>query len=345
LIVSDRKRATSVALSLLSLFFLGTSVGSADPTPGDPAALPSVSVNFIRGDVAATYPTRAHTVAEFIQERGIDPAADDFLSAPPDQTIASGMTIEYRPAVPIVLLVGNERRWIRSSAASVGEMLAATGVKLGPNDEVYPASDARVAPQEIVHVVRVAVWTKKLHSAILPPVHRRFDASLEEGTLKTADAGRSGIREVIVRFTKRGDDLPTHALIASRIIRAPRPKVILLGVGEYLSLARFAKVGFEGAVKFFGSAMHMVATAYSATCYGCSGSGLTAIGVRAGHGIVAVDPSVIPLGTKLYIPGYGPALAGDTGGAINGRRIDLGFNNEQDAQRFGRQAVTVYVLR
>ncbi len=71
--------------------------------------------------------------------------------------------------------------------------------------------------------------------------------------------------------------------------------------------------------------MEMIATAYTADCAGCGG--MTAIGRRAGHGIVAVDPRVIPLGTRLYIPGYGLAVAGDTGGAIVGNRIDLGFDS------------------
>jgi len=65
---------------------------------------------------------------------------------------------------------------------------------------------------------------------------------------------------------------------------------------------------------------------------------------RAGHGIVAVDPGVIPLGTKLYIPGYGFAIAGDTGGAIVGHRIDLGFDSLNDAMEFGRRPVKVYTL-
>ena len=81
---------------------------------------------------------------------------------------------------------------------------------------------------------------------------------------------------------------------------------------------------------------------WAANCYGCSGR--TASGQHAGHGIVAVDPSVIPLGSHLYIPGYGQAIAGDTGGAIHGNRVDLGFNNAADAMQFGRRAVTVYVL-
>ena len=87
----------------------------------------------------------------------------------------------------------------------------------------------------------------------------------------------------------------------------------------------------------------MVATAYSADCPGCSGR--TATGRPAGHGVVAVDPSVIPLGTHMSIPGYGEAVAADTGGAIRGRRIDLGFASNAAADRFGRRPVTVYLFK
>jgi 3D (Asp-Asp-Asp) domain-containing protein len=69
----------------------------------------------------------------------------------------------------------------------------------------------------------------------------------------------------------------------------------------------------------------MWATAYDAHCSGCNG--LTATGQKTGYGVVAVDPNIIPLGTKLYIPGYGQAVAGDTGGSIKGNKIDLGFDN------------------
>jgi 3D (Asp-Asp-Asp) domain-containing protein len=90
--------------------------------------------------------------------------------------------------------------------------------------------------------------------------------------------------------------------------------------------------------------LRMPATAYTAYCGGrCSGR--TALGWQAGYGIVAVDPRVIPLRTRLYIPGYGYAVAGDTGGAIRGSRIDLGFNTYRDARQFGRRNVTVYLLQ
>ncbi|MEO6912399.1 MAG: 3D domain-containing protein, partial [Candidatus Baltobacteraceae bacterium] len=110
--------------------------------------------------------------------------------------------------------------------------------------------------------------------------------------------------------------------------------------------AAFEDAGRDGLSKTSytaAGAVRMVATAYTAGCSGCSG--ITATGYRAGHGIVAVDPRFIPLGSRLYIPGYGVAIAGDTGGAIRGNRIDLGFNSLSDAIQFGRRNVVVYRLR
>ena len=86
----------------------------------------------------------------------------------------------------------------------------------------------------------------------------------------------------------------------------------------------------------------MEATAYLPT--DGNGQGITATGLRARHGIVAVDPRFIALGSRLYIPGYGLALAADTGGAIKGDKIDLCMEDESDAWNFGNQTVKVYIL-
>jgi 3D (Asp-Asp-Asp) domain-containing protein/peptidoglycan hydrolase CwlO-like protein len=91
----------------------------------------------------------------------------------------------------------------------------------------------------------------------------------------------------------------------------------------------------------------MVATAYYAFGLGgndINGNGITAIGLRARKGIVAVDPGVIPLGTKLYIPGYGEALAADTGGWIKGSRIDLCFESLEECFRYGRRKLKIYLV-
>ena len=89
--------------------------------------------------------------------------------------------------------------------------------------------------------------------------------------------------------------------------------------------------------------MGMEATAYLPT--DGSAEGLTAMGIPATYGIVAVDPDIIPLGSRVYIPGYGEALAADTGGAIYGYRIDLCMEDYWQAMDFGRRTVTVFVLK
>ena len=94
--------------------------------------------------------------------------------------------------------------------------------------------------------------------------------------------------------------------------------------------------------KGYKNVLTMEASAYLPSDGG--GSGITASGIPAGYGVVAVDPWVIPLGTRLYIPGYGEAIAADTGGAIRGNKIDLCMEDYASCMQFGRRFVDVYVL-
>jgi len=73
--------------------------------------------------------------------------------------------------------------------------------------------------------------------------------------------------------------------------------------------------------------------------------GRTALGVPVRKGVVAVDPKLIPLGTRMHVPGYGPGLAADVGTAIKGRIIDLWFPSTEAARRWGRRTVTITVYR
>ncbi|MBR2179930.1 MAG: 3D domain-containing protein [Selenomonadaceae bacterium] len=101
--------------------------------------------------------------------------------------------------------------------------------------------------------------------------------------------------------------------------------------------------GFSGDDGQYASVMSMEATAYLPS--DGNGAGITAMGIPATYGVAAVDPSVIPLGSRLYIPGYGEAIAADTGGAIYGYKIDLCMESYEQAMSFGRRTITVYVLR
>lgn len=92
----------------------------------------------------------------------------------------------------------------------------------------------------------------------------------------------------------------------------------------------------------YAACISMEASAYLPT--DGNGAGITATGAVAQRGIVAVDPDVIPLGTRVYIPGYGTAVAADTGGAIRGNKIDLCMESYGEAINFGRRSVEVYIL-
>ena len=97
----------------------------------------------------------------------------------------------------------------------------------------------------------------------------------------------------------------------------------------------------ETAVKE-GKVVYVSATAYSA--YDPGNGHYTACGTPLRRGVIAVDPSFIPLGTRVYIPGYGEAVAEDTGGAIVGNIIDIAFDTHEEALAFGRQDLEIYII-
>ncbi len=89
------------------------------------------------------------------------------------------------------------------------------------------------------------------------------------------------------------------------------------------------------------------ATAYTASCKGCSGVTRTGINLKKNPGlkVIAVDPNVIKLGTKVYVEGYGYAVAGDTGGAIKGNKIDVFIPTQSEALKWGRKNVKIKILK
>lgn len=92
--------------------------------------------------------------------------------------------------------------------------------------------------------------------------------------------------------------------------------------------------------------MAVTATAYTAYCTGCSGITYTGIDLRSNPNqkVIAVDPNVIPLGSRVWVEGYGEAIAGDIGGAIKGNIIDVFLEHKQDALNWGRKTVNIKIL-
>jgi 3D (Asp-Asp-Asp) domain-containing protein len=301
-------------------------------------------VILVRDGRSETLETRALSVNDLLLEEHIVRSSDDALDVAPDAPVTDGETIHYRAAATVTLVVDGIPQTIRTTAPTVGALLESQKIPFDAHDAVVPSAGAGLGPDQTVDVEHVSSWIERQDKSIAPPVHHVASLSLALGATKVVAAGLPGIRETSYLLVRNADRSapPIRTIIASRVLRPARPRIIAAGIGEYQAFANLALRGFDGTIRLAKAAMAMVATAYTANCSGCSG--ITKLGLQAGHGIVAVDPSVIPLGTHLYIPGYGRAVAGDTGGSIHGNRIDLGFNSSSDAMQFGRRAVVVYLL-
>ncbi len=166
------------------------------------------------------------------------------------------------------------------------------------------------------------------------------DSEIEAGEEKVLEEGTDGKKVKIIKITYSNDGEEYLREIISVETILSKDKKILRGtkiVWKTLTTA-------DGEIKYWKK-MRVYATHYDAGagCMGCNGRGITATGLKAGKGVIAVDPAVIKLGTQVYVPEYGPAVAGDTGGLIKDNRIDLGF---EDAKTAGWSAkfVDIYLL-
>jgi 3D (Asp-Asp-Asp) domain-containing protein len=200
--------------------------------------------------------------------------------------------------------------------------------------------DGTVPAAEHVTTLRVdtKIHARRVFVSATPNV--RFSQYLPPGRMRTLRAGVPGIEWVTERVTLWNDLVVSRQTISREVVRNAQPGVVLVGSPKTLAQLRAALPA-----RVLSAAMTMVATAYTADTATASPTGYTATGTLAQKGVVAVDPHVIPLGTTLFVPGYGIAVAADTGGAIVGNRIDLCMDSYGDAVTFGRQRVQVYILK
>jgi 3D (Asp-Asp-Asp) domain-containing protein len=310
------------------------------------APAPAKHVTFVHDGLTESIETRAETAADLLAERNLAQSPDDALSVDPASPIADGETVVYRAAVLVTVTIDGQSRLLRTPAAKVADLLAEQGVAFDRHDQVSPAPASALANGSAVTVKHVDAWTETVRKPVAANVVKRFAYTMPPGKTTVIDAGKPGVAETAYAVTRTPDRRTVRkTALVSRILRAPRARIVAEGIGEYAALSAIAQRGITGTLKLASAALSMVATAYTAGCGGCSGTGMTASGRPAGHGVVAVDPRVIPLGTRMYIPGYGHAVAGDTGGAIRGHRIDLGFNSNAAANQFGRRSITVYLIK
>ncbi len=278
--------------------------------------------------------TFQRTVGQALDELGVTLESGDEVFPATSSPLRDGLTVVVRRSVPVTIAVDGKRLRVRSTATTVAEALRKIGVALGPRDKVFPSIQAPITPNAEIRVVRI-LYKMVTERSTLPYVLRTSnDPSLPRGLVRVRQQGRVGLKERQFKMTLADGAVVSRELVRERVVQTAVDRVIIIG-SQVLLASRGELLGREF--------LDMVATAYSPYC--CEGVyARTAIGLTAGYGVVAVDPSVIPLGSLLYIEGYGHAIAGDTGGAIKGLRIDLGFATKHEAIHYGRRPVRVYIL-
>lgn len=176
--------------------------------------------------------------------------------------------------------------------------------------------------------------------AVVPlPPDVRVSLSLKPGQRKLKSKGFPALEQLTERIVLWDDVVMNRRTVSVRTMRAGKADVVLEGAP--LTWQQFAS---EHQSARLVSVYAMEATAYTAWTATSHPTGRTATGLPAAYGVVAVDPHVIRLGSHVFVPGYGFAVAADTGGAIVGNRIDLCMESVRDAMIFGRRPVKVYLI-
>ena len=220
---------------------------------------------------------------------------------------------------------------------TVENILRQAEIKLGEEDIVEPSLDTTVTEPCQIKVTRVTKEQKTQTQEIPFTTETRTTDELYTGDSRVAQEGVNGVEEITLEYTYHDGEQVSCTQVDSKTVTQPIAKIVETGTKQ-------PTVQTSGGSLTYSRVLTVEATAYS-------GGGLTASGTSARVGAIAVDPSVIPLGSKLYITSadgtswvYGYAVAEDTGGAIKGNRIDLYYNSESQCNSFGRRTAKVYIL-
>jgi 3D (Asp-Asp-Asp) domain-containing protein len=285
-----------------------------------------------QGITERTFWTWHQTWAGALRQAGVKLGRHDRLSRRLGSAVTAPLTIWRGIRVTVVTEHHRYRTW--TTRYRVGTILQALHVRLSPLDLTDPGTKSPVVAGGIIRVIRRQYATERMTEPLRFTTQYRPDPNLFVGDRQELEPGRNGAR-VVVRRTLLADGQPVATtIVTDRVSQPAEPRIIAYGTQD--------TVNRGSGVVYFSREINMIATAYWPDP--AWSNGITALGIPARYGVVAVDPAVIPLGTKLYIPGYGFAIAADTGGAIVGNRIDLCYNTGWQAQDYGVQAVQVFVV-
>jgi uncharacterized protein YabE (DUF348 family) len=284
--------------------------------------------------ISTTLRTNALTIGSALWEVGIRLRNSDIITPPINTTPREGMVIHLDTARLLrVRLAGSEYTFY-SAAKTVGMALAEAGLALQGLDYTVP-SEAEAVPEDgNIHLVRVREETV-VHESPLPfkTTYQPVD-DLEIDNQKIVQAGLAGIEATRERVRYEDGVETSRQSETNWVARKPQDRIIGYGT----MIVRHTLSTPDGTITYW-RALKMWATSYRPSD---TGGEITASGLKLRKGLVGVDPRYIPYFTQMYVPGYGKAMAADTGGGIQPRMIDLAYSNDEYVP--WHQYVTVYFL-
>lgn len=273
----------------------------------------------------------------------------DQMNVDMDTKLKDDMVIRVKRAFEVKINVDGKSLDALTANNGVGDILNEYSIQLGEKDKTQPALDEQILPKDTIDVIRVE--EKVVKEAVDIPYRSviTYNDEMETGDIKKKRDGEYGKKEVEYRIVYENGVEAIREIINENIIKEPVDEMVEQGPEKYFVASRGQPVRYK-------KVLVMSATAYDLTVESCGKTpdhpeyGITRSGTKARPGVVAVDPKVIPLGTKLYVESldgwadYGFASAEDTGGAIKGNKIDLFMEDPKMVWRFGRRNVRVYIL-
>jgi uncharacterized protein YabE (DUF348 family) len=271
--------------------------------------------------------TTARTVGEALHDHGMLVYLGDRVFPDTGSRVSPGLTVFIERSKPLVLDLGGEARALRTRLDSVGELLGAEGVTLGPKDYVRPELTDSIVRNARISVVRVLDQYHFQETPIAFKVFWEPDPTTEIDQTWVRQAGKDGATRERIRVRYENGIEVDRTVEEEWLAYEPLHRIIHYGTKIVWRVLQTP----DGPLEYWRK-IRMLATSYNAPTAGKPREhpawGITRMGLRARKGIVAIDPNVVNLGQMVYVPNYGSAIAADTGSAIIGRRIDLCYDDD-----------------
>jgi uncharacterized protein YabE (DUF348 family) len=285
----------------------------------------AIPVSVTDGTMPAAFYSTARTIGQALYEQGIWLYEGDRIYPPMDDPISPGLSIIIERSKPIVLDVGGEVRMLRTRLSTVDAVLSNEKITINPKDYDTPDPRTEISSDLAISIVRVRDEYEIYDTPIPYRTLWQPDPTLELDT-RDEHLGLEGIIRNRVRVRYENNVAVYRTQEEEWVARKPQDHIYEYGTKVVVRTLDTP----DGTVSYWRKVAVYI-TSYSpsdsGTPFDSPWFGYTFLGLKATRGIVAVDPNVIDLGSWLYVPGYGKGYAGDTGGMIIGRHIDLCYDD------------------